>query len=414
MIGAFAENGPLFFRNTSQTEQNPYSWTKLGHVLYIDQPVGTGLSIASNPTPATDNAQVTELFYNWLKRFYTTFPHLRQKKTYLMGESYAGIYIPYFAERILTQNDEFPINLRSIAIGNGAIGNSIAMSDVAAGAYLKEMASDLRISQNVVDTFSHADHICGIDSVLEDAAKYPPQAHFKIPPALQNATGFRGDEECDIQPKDAKAVLTSILNSTCYGRCSTYATARDHIAAIRETQCFSMYNINYDCSTPNPLRPLTVYLNRPDVQTALNIFPSHHYQPCNQTLLDSLFELSIQPVPPTESILPAILTTHRIPVHIYQGKLDMVINHVAVELALQNMTWNGAQGFQRRPDTPFGSRIRLDEHAETEGPWKDRAAGVWRSERGLTYHLFHDAGHGLPRDQPEQMWHYVKEVIVGG
>lgn len=92
MDGLTSENGPFSFDgNVTTPVANPYSWTKLANVLYIDQPVGVGYSTGSNP--ATDNADVTQDFYNWLKAFYTVFPTLKTKNTYLMGESYAGVYV---------------------------------------------------------------------------------------------------------------------------------------------------------------------------------------------------------------------------------------------------------------------------------------------------------------------------------
>ncbi|EER26156.1 Serine carboxypeptidase family protein [Coccidioides posadasii C735 delta SOWgp] len=418
MIGAFAENGPLMFlKNMSKLERNPYSWTKLGHVLYIDQPVGTGLSLSSDPTPATNNESVTELFYSWIKQFYEVFPHLLRKRTHLMGESYAGIYIPYFADRILKHKDQLSINLSSVVIGNGAIGNNIAMSDVAAGAYLKEKARDLELPGDILGAFSQADHICGFDSILKKAAQYPSQGHFYLPSCLTNPSGFTTDENCNMKPKDSRAVLSSILNSTCYGQCATYSTAQNYIETARETKCFSRYNIKYNCNTPNPLVPLTEYLNRADVQAALNVLPSksgtsHRFETCNQTIIDSLLSPSIQPTPPTESILPSILATYKIPIHIYQGQLDTVINHIAVELVLQNMTWNGKQGLQSRPSIPFGTYFNINK-GESKVTLNGSEAGVWAYERGLSYHLFREAGHGVPRDQPEEMWHYVKNVVVG-
>ena len=39
------------------------------------------------------NDQVTQDFVLWLKAFYDVFPGLVSKKTYIMGESYAGIYV---------------------------------------------------------------------------------------------------------------------------------------------------------------------------------------------------------------------------------------------------------------------------------------------------------------------------------
>lgn len=90
--GLTKENGPLYFPAKASTPApNPNSWTQLANVLYIDQPVGTGYSDGSNQ--ATLNAQVTQDFVSWLQAFYDIFPLLRSKNTYIMGESYAGVYV---------------------------------------------------------------------------------------------------------------------------------------------------------------------------------------------------------------------------------------------------------------------------------------------------------------------------------
>ena len=92
LAGLTKENGPLaFFGNATGPAPNPNSWTKLANVLYIDQPVGTGFS--SGSTAALNNAKVTADFYAWLTAFYAQFPALKSMKTYLMGESYAGIFV---------------------------------------------------------------------------------------------------------------------------------------------------------------------------------------------------------------------------------------------------------------------------------------------------------------------------------
>ena len=89
--GLAKENGPFVFPgNNSNPQKNANSWTKLGNVLYIDQPVGAGYSGGS--VEATTNAQVTQAFVSWLGSFYNIFPEMKSKKTYLTGESYAGIY----------------------------------------------------------------------------------------------------------------------------------------------------------------------------------------------------------------------------------------------------------------------------------------------------------------------------------
>jgi len=90
--GLTSENGPLsFIGNQTAPAANPYSWTKLGYVLYVDQPVGVGYSTGPNQT--ADNFDVTQGFINWLKAFYAEFPELMKKTTYITGESYAGVYV---------------------------------------------------------------------------------------------------------------------------------------------------------------------------------------------------------------------------------------------------------------------------------------------------------------------------------
>lgn len=87
-----SENGPLsFIGNKTAPNANPYSWTKFGYVLYVDQPVGVGYSTGPNQT--ADNFDVTQGFIKWLKAFYAEFPELTTKTTYITGESYAGVYV---------------------------------------------------------------------------------------------------------------------------------------------------------------------------------------------------------------------------------------------------------------------------------------------------------------------------------
>lgn len=94
LTGLAYENGPLkFYARSAVPTLNNASWTRLAHVLYIDQPVGTGYS--SGDQAAINIADNTYDLFHWLKAFYDRFPNLRNKKTYLMGESYAGIYVSH-------------------------------------------------------------------------------------------------------------------------------------------------------------------------------------------------------------------------------------------------------------------------------------------------------------------------------
>lgn len=182
---------------------NPYSWTKFGSVLYIDQPVGTGFSTLNSSKPISKNEQDTSDLYAWLGEFYREFPHLLEKKTHLVGESYAGIFVPYFASEIVKHRDSLPINLKSISVGNGILGNNAVMADVAVGAYLETNAPILDILRDVIHAFSSADHICEFDTVLNEPNEYPPPGPISVPGNPENLN-FRRDELCRT-PSDSDA-----------------------------------------------------------------------------------------------------------------------------------------------------------------------------------------------------------------
>ena len=315
------------------------------------------------------------------------------------------------------------------------------------------------MSDEIVDAFTEAEHTCGYDNLLRDANQFPPKGKLHIPgnPEILN---FRRDRQqpppqlpreeahrrglgtlyndtCDIHPTTKETVLASILNSTCNGPCATFATAINYLNTAAEAStnrtvppntknqtCFDIYDINNDCNTIDPLPLQATYFSRPDVQKALNLPPvpeasTREYSPCNKTILDTL--LAEQPTPPAYSLLPRIATTHNLPVHVYSGEYDMLINHIGTELALQNMTWKGAQGFSR----PLDSSVFYADAAAGGGSAGSgcgdgggkpgcEEAGTWVSERGVSYHLFRGAGHTVFAKKPREMFAYVRDVVVAG
>lgn len=71
---------------------------------------------------SNDDATVAEDNYRALIGFFRKFPNLKKNDFYISGESYAGIYVPYLAKKILDMNmlpsSETVINLKGIMIGN--------------------------------------------------------------------------------------------------------------------------------------------------------------------------------------------------------------------------------------------------------------------------------------------------------
>lgn len=76
------------------------------------------------------------------------------------------------------------------------------------------------------------------------------------------------------------------------------------------------------------------------------------------------------------------------------------------------MTWGGARGFAQKPSRVFyvddAAPSSTDSHEESAS-----TAGVWGSERGVSYHLFHGAGHSVFAKKPREMFSFVRDVVVG-
>lgn len=412
-----------FVGNSTKLESNPHSWSKLGHVLYIDQPVGTGYSTASDPYPVHDMDRVTSDFYAWLQSFLTEFSHLQSKRVHLIGESYAGFYIPYFASAIIENQESFPLDLASLSMGDPTIGDPAAMSSVTVGKYLESQKSALQIPDDIISAFTEGSEECSFDKIVQKLNTFPPKSgQIPIPGNPDSLYTLKGSDElingadCYPYATDADGVLSSILNETdCLGSCATFNTAVNYL--YTKNNCFSQYDINDGCDKISTFPILAKYFGRADVQTALNIPPPStdspaHYSACSNAILATLAlsETSTIPIPPTFSILPSILNSGSTAVHVYSGENDFLLNHFGTELVLQNMTWNGAQGFAEEPSKVFYSDdARPDNRKKSEDK---SVVGTWGEERGLSYHFFHGAGHSVFAKKGREMFAFVRDVVV--
>uniref|UniRef100_A0A8B9KIJ1 Carboxypeptidase n=1 Tax=Astyanax mexicanus TaxID=7994 RepID=A0A8B9KIJ1_ASTMX len=115
--GFLTEHGPFLIQDDGTTlEYNPYSWNMIANMLYLESPAGVGFSYSDDKKYTTNDTEVSMNNYLALKEFFRLFPEYSKNEVYLTGESYAGIYIPTLAERVM---EDSSINLQGIAVGNG-------------------------------------------------------------------------------------------------------------------------------------------------------------------------------------------------------------------------------------------------------------------------------------------------------
>nr|XP_028957979.1 serine carboxypeptidase-like 18 isoform X2 [Malus domestica] len=107
--GLIYENlGPLSFDyansigNKPQFKLNPYSWTKVANIIFLDAPVGTGFSYAktwrgyANMSDTLSAAQTYEFLRKWLM----DHPKFFNNQLYVAGDSYSGIVVPIIVQKI--------------------------------------------------------------------------------------------------------------------------------------------------------------------------------------------------------------------------------------------------------------------------------------------------------------------------
>jgi carboxypeptidase D len=123
--GLLQENGPFLWQSgVYEPVRNPYSWTNLTNLVYIDQPASTGFS--PGPSTVENEIDVSNQFNDFWVRFIETFS-MQGYKIYITGESYAGQYIPYLADGMLNRKDTTYFNLKGIQINDPSINEDNVM-----------------------------------------------------------------------------------------------------------------------------------------------------------------------------------------------------------------------------------------------------------------------------------------------
>lgn len=230
---------------------------------------------------------------------------------------------------------------------------------------------------NLNESFTTAVHeradACGYTDYIEKYLTFPPPGPFPTP--------TNSSDDCDVFDDVFAAALEV---NKCF-----------NIYHILDT-CPHLFNVLGIVNTGDYFPPgAQVYFNRSDVQAAINAPPTNWMQ-CTDT---NVFGGPSGTNPGDESLGPAqdgvlqhvIESTNNTIIGV--GGLDYLLPINGTLLAIQNMTWNGLQGFQTPPETDFF----VPYHPEYNGGSLAGAGilGNYVYERGLTFYTVELAGHGM-------------------
>lgn len=340
-------------------------------MVWVEQPVGTGFS--RGVPSATSEEDVAEQFLGFMKNFVDTFS-LHGKKIWITGESYAGMYVPYIADAMYAKKDCRNFNIQGIMIYDPSIASDVLLEQAPAAAFVNKWEGVFALNETTMKDINERADKCGYTALLEYGLSYPPKGKLNVSDVV--APG------CDL-----------------FDDIYTYASAVN--------PCFDIYEITTTCPNlwdvlgfPGSFGYLPegaqIYFAREDVQKAINA-PHIDWEECAS---ENVFVNGTDTSEPSSIVvLPRVIEKSKRTVVVH-GLLDYVLMSNGTRMAIQNMTWNGVQGFQKAPDAPWS--IKYDGLG---------TVGTAYTERGLTYAEVNLSGHMGPQYAPQASYELLRFLL---
>ncbi|KAL9682298.1 hypothetical protein QQ045_014093 [Rhodiola kirilowii] len=371
-FGAAEELGPFLSKSGKpELRLNPYSWNKAANLLFVESPVGVGFSYTntSNDIKELGDTVTAEDSYEFLVNWFKRFPQFKSHDFYIVGESYAGHYVPQLADVILDSNKNVDrdsyINLQGIMVGNALL-------------------DDEADQKGMIDYAWH--HAVISDGLYNDIK------------TTCNFSEEHTSNECNLALNQYFAVydiidMYSLYAPVCVSsNASQYSRQLDMIQGM-SPNIFSKYEgwnkrpAGYDpCVSENT----AVYLNRPDVQKALHANVTKISYPWSHCSKNIRFWSNAPP-----SMLPVIekLIAEDVRVWVYSGDTDGRIPVTATRYSL----------------TKLGLKIKQD-----WTPWynKKQVGGWTIGYDGLTFVTIRGAGHQVPTFAPKRALQLVEHFLA--
>jgi len=164
------------------------------------------------------------------------------------------------------------------------------------------------------------------------------------------------------------------------------------------------------------------YFNRSDVQAQLHVPPTD-WSACNGG--PNLFPKGDQSLPSSLGPLASVIERTN-NVMLGHGLLDFLLFSDGSQISIQNMTWNGLQGFQTAPSAtpnffvPYHQSLGLiqqvaDDPDGAPAVYDTAGAGfqgTWHTERGFTFVTVALSGHEIPEYAPGAAFRQL-EFLLG-
>lgn len=296
------------------------------------------------------------------------------------------------------------MDVRGAMIYDPSINYDVVLEDIPAAAFMNYWAPLFNLNQTFVEDINNRSEKCGYTSFLNDNLVFPPKGLLPTPPNVDYSM-----EGCSLWNDIYNAV--SLVNP-CF---DIYQIA---------TTCPLLWDVlGFPGSFDYQPDGASIYFNRTDVQKAINA-PIQQWEECSDDVLNT--DTSTYS---GLSVLPKVIekTNNVIIGHGLLGRCfgsigycgnradkgpDFILLSNGSLLTIQNMTFNGAQGFSVPPSefeeffVPYHSELNQGDLAASG------VMGNWHTERGLTFCTVALSGHMIPQYQPSASYRQL-EVLLG-
>ncbi|XP_073143759.1 serine carboxypeptidase-like 50 [Henckelia pumila] len=282
MLANFFELGPWLLHQDLSLYSNPNSWNTIFGLLFLDNPIGTGFSIAASPQEIPRNQyDVAKHLFTAIQTFIALDKSFQTRPIYLTGESYAGKYLPALGSYIIKMNNaHLPrLNLRGVSIGNGLTDPEIQVQNHAVVSYNLGLINEKQM--------------------------------IFLKKLQSEAVGFVKIGEWNEAANARTKVLNTLTNMT--GLATLYDFRR---------------------LTPYPNRVVVKFLNNADVKKALGVKESMVFELCSAAVADALHDDVMKSVKPMFEFL--IKNTR---VLLYQGQCDLRDGVVSTSDWVKTIKW---------------------------------------------------------------------------
>ncbi|KAJ2777880.1 hypothetical protein H4R18_004920 [Coemansia javaensis] len=408
-IANWQENGPCTYKPSvpysptlsdderkalpHSVQRNPYAWNAVADIVFIDQPVGTGFSYGPSPGSTEEAAdpawRAMQAIYAQLSLDGAAAGEAPIADVYLLGESYAGRYIPVFAEYLLHMNDQIDgseqlrergyrrLPLSGIGVGNGFFDLRLQSPS----------SYKMGCDSTYPPLFSARQCAYLNSTVLPECARRIDRCYAGAGPGT-SSDGMRAEAACtDLAPEPWRA---SRACAAADSYCNT---------PLAWTTTVSTYDVRRNATmVPDDY---VAYLRTPAFKDAVGASANIDYVECSDPVFDRFTASSDAMSRSAKASLEFVLD-RGVPVLLYSGDADYICNWYGTVDFIRALDWHGKSALADSPVAPWAWPAQSGDAIP---------AGQFVTAGNFTFLRVYEAGHEVPYYQPQAALYMLAQFL---